>query len=214
MYAFFEAELKAGGLGLNPEWSRIFRKKGYYSKDRGSDIIFDISIEVTRPDAIGYMYVFFIECKDYDKAVPVDDVEEFWAKVAQVSGLNAKAIFATTSAFQQSARRVAASKGMGVLRSFPDATFKWELQRSPSASLTPGQAGDIVQITKALSVDGFEPRVFDFFAEVGSILTSSPWDFFRAMVIPDIASDVTLGDALLARPTGLTRVPFVRCCGH
>lgn len=209
MYALFAAELKAGALGLNPDWSTIFRKKGYYSKDRGSDIIFDISIEVTRPGANGYMFVCFIECKDYGKAIPVDDVEEFWAKVSQVSGVNAKAIFATTSAFQQSARRVAASKGMGVLRSFPDATFKWELQRSPSASLAPGQAGDIVQITKALSVDGFEPRVFDFFAEVGTILTSSPWDFFRAMLIPDIASDVTLGDALLARPSFLTRVPFI-----
>ena len=209
MYAFFETELKEGRLGINPAWSEIFRKKGYYSKDRSGDIVFDISIEVTRPGAAGYMYVFFIECKDYGKAIPVDDVEEFWAKVTQVSGLNAKAIFSTTAAFQQSALRVAASKGMGVLRYFSDATFKWELQRSPAASLTPGQAGDIVQITKALSLDAFKPLVFDFFAESGTILTSSPWDFFRALLIPDIAADVTLGDALLARPKDLTRIPFI-----
>lgn len=116
MYAFFKEELERGALLVMPEYSKIFRKKGYYSKDRGKNIVFDLSIEVTRPGETEYAQLILIECKDYGKSIPVDDVEEFHGKVTQVAGLNVKAIFASTTAFQTSARSVAAARKMGVLR--------------------------------------------------------------------------------------------------
>jgi hypothetical protein len=46
-----ELELQEGKLGLAPGNVQIFHHKAYFSKDRDSDIVFDIVIEVRRPGA-------------------------------------------------------------------------------------------------------------------------------------------------------------------
>jgi hypothetical protein len=40
-----QAELQHDRLGLSPRSARLFRKKHYYSRDRGADIRVDLSIE-------------------------------------------------------------------------------------------------------------------------------------------------------------------------
>lgn len=99
-------------LGIIPNSCKVFWKKGYYSRDREKEIIFDISIEVWLPNADKYSLLYLIECKNYSKSVPVDDVEEFYAKIIQVSGVNVKGVFISNSSFMEGGYNFARSKGM------------------------------------------------------------------------------------------------------
>ena len=90
MFSVFDNQIVEDCFFSKREYSKIFRKKGYFSKDREKDIIFDVSIEVTIPGQDCFSLLFLIECKNYSHSVPVDDVEEFFAKIQQVSGANAK----------------------------------------------------------------------------------------------------------------------------
>ncbi len=133
IYDLFATEIEADRFFAKKTNCKLFRKKSYYSKDRGEKIIFDISIEVYLPGATDYSMLMLIECKRYTHAVPVDDAEEFFTKVQQVAAANAKAVIASTASFQSGTRAFAKSKGIGLLRYFDATNFKWELRRSPSA---------------------------------------------------------------------------------
>lgn len=115
-----QKELAADRLGLSPRLSLPFKKKGYYSRDRDSDIIVDVSIELWIPGADRWSMLWVCECKDYAKSVPVDDVEEFKAKLDQISGANRKGIMAVTSELQPAALSYARSHGIGIVRMLPD----------------------------------------------------------------------------------------------
>ncbi|WNB74001.1 restriction endonuclease [Methylomonas koyamae] len=111
----FESQIADDCFFSKREYCRIYKKKGYYSKDREKDIIFDISVEVILPGQDRYSLLFLIECKNYGHSVPVDDVEEFFAKIQQVSGANVKGIVVSTNSFQDGAFKYAKSKGIGLL---------------------------------------------------------------------------------------------------
>jgi hypothetical protein len=181
MFHLFKHELESGGLGWSPSWGKIYKKRGYYSAARKKDIIFDIAIEFTRPGETECTCVFIIECKDYKGSVPVDDVEEFSGKLAQLSDISVKGIFATNSAFQAGARSVAKASGFGLLRYFANTTFKWELQRLASASMAEQFAPDSFQIERALTSQEFRSPVFDIFGAVGRYVSNSLWDFMSAL---------------------------------
>jgi hypothetical protein len=62
-----------------------------------------------------------IECKDYRGSIPVDDVEEFHAKLQQIGADNTKGmIFTRTGVYQKSAISYARSKGICLARILPD----------------------------------------------------------------------------------------------
>lgn len=65
VYTLFKTEIEADRFFLKKANCKIFRKKGYYSKDRKQKIVFDISIEVYLPDATKYSMLMLIECKRY-----------------------------------------------------------------------------------------------------------------------------------------------------
>jgi len=113
-------ELNAERLGILPHSCQIFRKKPYYSKERGSYIIVDISIEITLPNLDKWSLLWVWECKDYKGAVPVDDVEEFHAKIEQIAGDNVKGTMAVSGGLQRAAITYAISKGIGIVRIMPD----------------------------------------------------------------------------------------------
>lgn len=77
VFEFFESEVRGGRFMFIPDCCRVFRQKGYYSPKRGSNIVFDILIEVWLPGAENYSVLVLIECKNYSHSVPVDDLEEF-----------------------------------------------------------------------------------------------------------------------------------------
>ncbi|HEY4798353.1 MAG TPA: restriction endonuclease [Bacteroidia bacterium] len=136
VFRHLEDELKNDRLFVAGRTSKIFSKKGYYSRDREKNIITDISIETYLPNATDYSLLTVVECKDYDGTIPVDDIEEFYSKVQQIAGANVKAIFATKSALQKGALTFAKSKRIGVIRYLPSDQIKWLTHFMTSNTLT------------------------------------------------------------------------------
>ena len=127
-----EGELAAGSLGVAPLSSRLFHRKSYYSAARCSEITFDISIEVSRPGATAPFLLWLWECKEYRHSVPVDDVEEFHAKLQQIGGVRAKGTMITSAKFQRGALNYAASHGIGLIRIVPTGSISHVLEcRAP-----------------------------------------------------------------------------------
>lgn len=145
-----QAELEADRFFAKKECCRLFRKKGYYSKDRQKEIVFDISVEICLPDAPTFSVLVLVECKNYGHAVPVDDAEEFFAKLQQVSGANIKGIIAASSAFQSGTFTFSKSKGIGLLRYFSETSFKWCLHRNVSMSHVDPMSLTAAEIAAAL----------------------------------------------------------------
>ncbi len=87
VFVAIKRELEANRLGLSPSSAKVFQKKGYYSAARDGDIVVDISIEVWPPEANNWSLLWVCECKDYTGSLPVNDVEEFRAKLEQIAGL-------------------------------------------------------------------------------------------------------------------------------
>jgi Zn-dependent peptidase ImmA (M78 family) len=108
----FKNFLRDGSLGVDPLYAKVFTKPKYYSRDREADITFDLSIEIWPKGAERCAFMFLIECKKYSHNVPVNDVEEFYAKIGQVTGTAVKGVLVTNKGFQQSAFQIAKTKGM------------------------------------------------------------------------------------------------------
>ncbi len=123
VFHFVRYALNSGQFGINPERSKVFKKKGYFSKDRDDNIIFDLSIEIFIFQQNEWSILFLFECKDYSKSIGVNEIEEFYAKVLQVSGLNVKAFFVTNSKLQKSAIKYANSKGITLIGANSDFNF-------------------------------------------------------------------------------------------
>jgi len=132
-FDYFSKEIEEGRFLARPENCRIFKKKGYYSKDREKEIIFDIAIEIRFIGADTHSILCLIECKNYTHSVPVDDIEEFYAKTQQITPSNTKAIVVSANSFQSGAFKYAKSKGIGLLRYFEPNSVEWKLHRSHSS---------------------------------------------------------------------------------
>lgn len=163
----FEAvkrELEGERLGLSPSTAKVFRKKGYYSAARGTDIVVDVAIEVWPPDAKNWAVLWVCECKDYSGSIPVNDVEEFRAKLEQIAGVNVKGVLAITGALQDGALTYARSKGIGVVRILPDNQVIWMMHFKTSAMLTARKQLSSSDFHSALTRPSFVGRNRDFYA--------------------------------------------------
>ena len=65
VYGSLEVELENDRLCVSPRAAKIFKKKRYHLQDRDSDIITDISIEITLPGKDKPSLIWIFECKDY-----------------------------------------------------------------------------------------------------------------------------------------------------
>lgn len=138
---------------LPGKFCKVYQKKGYYSKERDANIIIDISVECTIHNASNPSMYVLIECKDLKHAVPVDDVEEFCKKTTQITGLNVKAMFVTSSILQPSAFNVARSNGIWVMRLKLDGqteTFSFRKEKSAISS----DSRDIINAHLDLTSEG------------------------------------------------------------
>ncbi|WP_175853472.1 ImmA/IrrE family metallo-endopeptidase [Burkholderia anthina] len=185
IFEFFRTEIDADRLPFKRECCKIFSKKGYYSRDRCSEIVFDIAIELYFPGAQEYSMLLLVECKRYSHAVPVDDVEEFFVKVQQVGAANTKAVVVSTAAFQRGALEFSKAKGIGLARYFGPENFKWELRRSPSTTVR-RNADSNENVELGLFDETFKSPSFDFYFQSSKRLTNSLWEF-----IDDAFSDLT-----------------------
>ena len=107
--------IEEGQLGHLSQYLKIYQQKEYFSSLRNGNIKFDLTIEVWPPNATRYSLIYIIECKDYEKRVPVEKIEEFIGKIKQVSGVNVKGIFISNSPLQKSGFAIAESLGMMVI---------------------------------------------------------------------------------------------------
>ncbi len=169
-------------LPIRRECCKVYHRKGYYSKDRGSKIIFDVSVEVFIPGAETFFLLLLFECKNYNKLVPVDKVEEFNQKVEQVAAANSKAVFVTTKGFQRGAVKFATSKGIGLARYFGSQELKWDLYRPASTSYLAKAKPTSVDVDAALTQDEFRSFLFDLYMLHGSLGTVSLSDFVESLV--------------------------------
>src|SRR2546422_1033434 len=84
VFETIKKDITEGKLGLIPHSCKVFHQKGYYSRDRLSKIITDVSIEVYMAAARRESILWVWECKDYSSPVPASDIEEFHAKLEQI----------------------------------------------------------------------------------------------------------------------------------
>ena len=134
VYAVVERLVSSRQFLLSEPYVKIRRRAKYYSRDREAPIECDIAVEkyLRDPDAESWLHpalIVVIECKDYRGPVPVDDVEEFHAKLQQIGADNTKGILiAHEGAFQKSALRYAQSKGIGLAIILPDSQVHYILE--------------------------------------------------------------------------------------
>src|SRR6266568_5905703 len=189
MFNYFDRQIKRGRFLFRRECCRIFRKKGYYSKDRGKNIIFDIAVEVYMPGSSEYSLLIVIECKNYKHSVPVDDAEEFFAKLQQVSGANVKGIIAATREFQDGTFTYCRSKGIGLFRYFDETQMKWVLKRSASTLGTSDLGiGGASQIHNALTRPSYTSERYSLFCCHGNEYTNSARKFFHGVAATCLSS--------------------------
>ncbi|MGL5001879.1 MAG: ImmA/IrrE family metallo-endopeptidase, partial [Casimicrobium sp.] len=100
IYEFLREKISAGDFYFKSESCKVFRKKRYFSRDRQGEIEFDVVVEVYLPEQDKPSILFIVECKNYSHAVPVDDAEEFFQKIQQISGANVKGVIASPGTFQ------------------------------------------------------------------------------------------------------------------
>ncbi|AEM69132.1 protein of unknown function DUF955 [Allomuricauda ruestringensis DSM 13258] len=130
-YRLIERAIENDELGISKSSAKVFKKKGYYSSKREKKIIFDLSIEIWPKDAKRYSFLFLIECKSSNsKKVPVDDVEEFWAKVDQVAGKNVKGVMISDNSFQKGGLTFAKNTGMMLIEVDSENNHKIILHRT------------------------------------------------------------------------------------
>jgi hypothetical protein len=120
VYVALADALQNEQLCVSPKTAKIFSKKHYHSRQRNADIIVDVSIEAFFPGSIRPTLVWIFECKDYRGRIPIDDFEEFHAKLQQIGEDNTKGTFVTSGALQRSALNYARSVGIGVVRLLPN----------------------------------------------------------------------------------------------
>jgi hypothetical protein len=118
-----ESELQSGKLGIMPECAKVFHHKSYFSQQRNKSIVVDVVIELYREGADTPYLLWVWECKDYTHKVPVDDVEEFHAKVEQIGQHKTKATIVCRNGFQGGAVTYAQNIGIGLVRMVPDGSL-------------------------------------------------------------------------------------------
>lgn|GEM_PF-247505 len=209
VFDLLKAQIDADRFFAKKECCSIFRRKGYYSVKRKANIVFDISIEIRFPGAADYSMLILIECKNYAKSVPVDDVEEFFAKVDQVGEANTKGIFVSNNALQSSALRYCKSQGMGVARYFDGQDLKWELRRSASASFASQSGADDPEAYAGLTLPDYKSSVFELYMQSPRGATNSLNTFVEDLVFHGLAKNDPLRRLPRPRAMRMDAVPFL-----
>lgn len=160
-----KAELEGDPLGLSPASAKPFKKKGYYSRDRDADIVVDVSIEVWLPSADQWSMLWVCECKDYSGSVPVNEIEEFKAKLDQIGGANKKGVMAISGALQAGTLKFARANGIGIIRLLPDEQVRHVMYYMTSDMVRDVYRLDATEFLRALTQSGFTGVNRDFYAE-------------------------------------------------
>jgi len=194
IYELFSQEIANDRFLAKKEQCQVFKQKGYYSRDRGTDILFDVSIEITFPNQESYSILILIECKNYNEKniVSAGAVEEFYAKAQQVGGCGVKGIFVTTSSFQSSAISFAESKKIGLIRYYKKECLDWVLTRSPSSMVSSfSRMTEWTNAYQGINLQNHESRYFDCYGFVDNIYTNSLYQFVSYLLKNDMNEELS-----------------------
>ncbi len=125
VFKIFKELLENDEFYVNRKTSQIFQKKGYYSEKRKSKIIFDVSIESYLPNSKEYSHLIIFECKNLNKNVSVDDIEEFGSKLSQVGEHNTKGFIVSKKGFSKSLINIAKAEKIGLIRVQSNNELEW-----------------------------------------------------------------------------------------
>ncbi len=164
-----EEMLAQNEFSIVGKYYRVFHKKAYYSEKRKRNIVVDLSIEFRRTKKSEPSIYVFIECKDYNGPVPVSDIEEFYAKTNQISGVNVKAFFFTTSSIQESGLNFANSVGMGLVRWLDDDSLAWLIECTNKELRTNYSTATSTNVLNALINEHFVSTKRDVFAYANGV---------------------------------------------
>jgi Zn-dependent peptidase ImmA (M78 family) len=151
-FHLFKSLLENDDFYVSGKKSKIFRKKGYYSEKRKTEIIFDIAIETYLNNSTSYSLLTLIECKNYQSPVPVSDLEEFDSKIRQISEHNTKGIVITNHFYQSGANSFAKSTGLALAKVNDNDEFEWIVNR---------KAGSDPPLTKSEAIKHLETEAYD-----------------------------------------------------
>ncbi|MEO8664640.1 MAG: ImmA/IrrE family metallo-endopeptidase [Ignavibacteria bacterium] len=180
VYDVFANELRNKRLYIDPKTSKIKAKQGYHSKDRGENIIVDISIESYLPQQTDWSQLIIIECKDYNSSVPVNDIEEFYSKLMQIAGSGIKGIVVSSQGFQKSSLAYAKSKNIGLIKLNNNENFSWILTRIAPIKMKQedfDQTSKEIQLALTSNYE-IEDNV-ELYANINDYFTTSIETFFR-----------------------------------
>jgi tetratricopeptide (TPR) repeat protein len=192
VYDILRNKISKGELGVLSTACTIHRRKAYHSRLRNKPIVVDISIEVRLPGCAEWSLLWVWECKDLSRAVPVDDVEEFWAKLQQIAGVNVKGFLATSGPLQDGALNLAKSVGIGVMRILPPDQVMMVLAANdnvprPFFAIVPDIGEDSKYYRKALTILDFRGvNQEEFGVSEGRLISS--WTLLAALMTLDILS--------------------------
>jgi hypothetical protein len=155
VYDIIENLLKSGGFPVQGNFYQLFHKREYFSNERKSNICVDISVEFSREKELPPSFYVITECKDCSRPVPVDDVEEFYAKMQQITGANVKGMLFTRSSLQQAAFNYAQSKGIAVVRILDDDSLAWLIERTSNQLVTGVENSIGINVLNALTNEYF-----------------------------------------------------------
>nr|WP_210331119.1 ImmA/IrrE family metallo-endopeptidase [Microvirga terrestris] len=99
-----------------PANCKIFKKKGYYCKERGSDVQFDVVIEIYQQGRSKPSFYTVFECKNYEGGIPETCVTDFSDKLGRIFGHAAKGVLVVSSRLQSGADNLARSRSMGIIK--------------------------------------------------------------------------------------------------
>ncbi|AZQ84151.1 ImmA/IrrE family metallo-endopeptidase [Colwellia sp. Arc7-635] len=189
VFKLLKSHILAGEYTLNPKKCQFFMQKGYFSYKRKKEIKVDMSIEVHAEDKEKLSLLVVVECKNYNKRVGVDDIEEFESKLSQISGKNVKGIVFTTKGFQSGALEFASSIGIALARFLPDNQIQWFLERTPE--ILGGRSrrkAQIEEVKKALTDEKYEGKAEFIFSAFNGSYSSSFAEIFNKLIPDDFKS--------------------------
>ena len=157
IYRALKQEVACGALGLRQECVGIYHHRRYYSAARKAEIETDVAIELHAPDTDEPFIIWIWECKDYRSSIPVDDVEEFHAKLQQIGSDKTKGTIITRGVLQKSALSYAAAHGIGVARMLPSDQIE-HVMFAPQIGI-PGDYKSRHDAIAALTEQGFVAHV-------------------------------------------------------
>lgn len=173
VFKLFKSHVLAGEYSINPNKCQFFIQKGYYSYKRKKEIKVDMSIEVHAQDKAKLSLLIVVECKNYNKRVGVDDIEEFESKLSQIAGKNVKGIVFSTIGFQSGALEFASSIGIALARFLPDNQIQWFLERTPNiVGSNSRKKAEIEEVKKALIEESYKGKAEFIFSTYNGTYSS------------------------------------------